>query len=108
VDLARRWLKIQVPIVRASSLDLAPGDLTDHLIQICKKVGARAYLSGSGNALTTLDAERVGRAGIGVIWQVFEHPVYPQMCGGADGFLSNLGFIDLLFNCGPASRDMLF
>jgi len=109
LDLARRWLKIQVPIVRSSTLDLVGDDVTDRLIQVCKKVGARAYLSGSGNATKTLDAERIGRAGLGVIWQVFDHPTYPQACGdGSGSFTSNLGFVDLLFNCGPASRETLF
>ena len=40
-----RWLGITTPIVRASSLGLA-GQKTDRIIDMCKKVGARAYLSG--------------------------------------------------------------
>jgi hypothetical protein len=49
----------------------------------------------------------MGRAGIGVVWQHFEHPRYEQRFGER-GFASHLGFIDLVLNCGPASRDVLF
>ena len=49
----------------------------------------------------------MGRAGIGVVWQHFAHPRYPQRYADL-GFVSHLGFLDLLLNCGPASRDILF
>ena len=49
----------------------------------------------------------MGRAGVGVIWQHFEHPRYQQRYSDV-GFVSHLGFIDLLFNVGDASREMLF
>ncbi len=104
--LARRWLGIRTPIVRSSELGLG-GTKTDRLIDLCKKLGARAYLSGSGGSTHYLDAERMGRSGIGVIWQEFVHPVYPQRYPRR-GFTSHLGFIDLVLNCGPASRDVLF
>src|SRR5258706_350957 len=79
LDLARRWLNIRTPVMRASELGLrTDGDTTDQLIDMCKKVGADHYLSGSGAAVRTLDAERMGRAGIGVCWQIFDHPNYPQ------------------------------
>lgn len=44
---------------------------------MCKKVGARAYLSGGGGSIGYLDVEQLGRNGVGVIWQHFEHPRYP-------------------------------
>lgn len=106
LELARGWLAIKTPIVRASSLGLT-GAKTGRLIDLCRKVGARAYLTGSGGSAGYLDAERMGRAGIGVIWQCFAHPVYAQRYA-ARGFVSHLGFVDLVLNCGPASRDILF
>ena len=106
LELARRWFQIKTPIVRSSSLGLT-GAKTDRLIDLCKKVGARAYLTGKGGSQSYLDSEKMGRAGIGVIWQHFVHPVYPQRYGEW-GFVSHLGFLDLLLNCGPASRDILF
>ncbi len=104
--LARKWLAIGTPIVRASTLALT-GAKTDRLIALCHAVGARAYLSGGGGSTSYLDVEKMGRAGVGVIWQSFEHPVYAQRYPQR-GFDSHLGFIDLILNCGPASRAILF
>lgn len=106
LQLARKWLDIDTPMVRASGLALE-GTKTDRLIDMCHKLGARCYLTGSGGSAGYLDAEKMGRAGIGVIWQDFNHPVHPQR-HESQGFASHLGFIDLLLNVGPASRDLLF
>jgi hypothetical protein len=104
--LARKWFDIRTPIVRASALRLT-GRKTDRLIDLCRKTGARCYLSGGGGSTGYLDVERMGRAGIGVVWQHFEHPRYPQRYPEV-GFISHLGFIDMLLNVGEASRDILF
>jgi hypothetical protein len=106
LDLARSWLGIATPMIRASTLGLT-GQKTDRILDMCKKVGARCYLSGGGGSTEYLDIERVGRAGVGLIWQHFEHPRYPQRYPEA-GFVSHLGFLDLVLNCGDASRDILF
>lgn len=104
--LARHWFEIDTPVLRSSTLDLQ-GAKTDRLIDMCKKLNARCYLTGSGGSSSYLDSERMGRSGIGVVWQEFVHPTYPQRYGKY-GFSSHLGFLDLLFNCGPGSREMLF
>jgi hypothetical protein len=106
LELARSWFSIDTPILRSSSLSLT-GAKTDRLIELCNRVGARAYLTGNGGSAGYLDVEKMGRAGVGVIWQHFEHPVYPQRYPGG-GFVSHLGFLDLALNCGPDSRDILF
>jgi hypothetical protein len=90
LELARTWFHIKTPIIRSSSLGLT-GHKTDRLIDLCKKTGARCYLTGRG--------------GIGVIWQMFEHPRHEQRYGS---FIPYLGFLDLLFNCGERARDVLF
>jgi hypothetical protein len=104
--LARKWFGIETPIIKASSLDLK-GHKTERLIDLCKKVDARCYISGGGGSTGYLNVEQMGRAGIGVIWQHFEHPRYPQRHTEA-GFVSHLGFLDILFNCGPQARELLF
>ncbi len=106
LGLALRWFDIQTPIVKASGLNLV-GAKTDRLIDMCTKVGARCYLTGAGGSTGYLDPEKIGRSGVGVIWQQFTHPIYPQRYPKV-GFASHLGFLDLLCNCGPASRDILF
>jgi hypothetical protein len=105
LDLARRWFAITGPVLRASTLGLE-GSKTDRIIDLCRKVGARAYLSGGGASCDYLDVEGLRKAGINVLWQRFAHPIYPQRYRGL-GFVPRLGFLDLLFNCGPESRDIL-
>jgi hypothetical protein len=106
LSLALEWFDIHTPILHSSRLQLT-GTRTDRLIEMCRKLEARCYLSGAGGSSSYLDAEKLGRAGIGVIWQEFAHPVYPQNYLQR-GFASHLGFLDLLFNCGPGARDVLF
>ena len=106
LELARRWLHIDTPVIRASKLGLT-GQKTERIIDLCKKTDARCYLSGGGGSTDYLDVERIGRAGIGLIWQQFEHPRHAQRYAEA-GFVSHLSFLDLVLNCGAASRDILF
>jgi hypothetical protein len=106
LDLARKWFGITRPIVRASTLGLT-GQKTDRIIDMCKKVGAKIYLSGSGGSTGYLDTDAMQKAGISPMWQQFHHPTYPQRYGKV-GFVSHLAFIDLLFNCGPESRQILW
>ncbi len=39
-----------------------------------------------------------------MVFQAFNHPVYPQLYGD---FIPNLSLLDLLFNCGPDSLKIL-
>jgi hypothetical protein len=106
LELARRWFAIQTPVIRSSSLGLS-GYKTDRLIDLCHKTGARCYLTGRGGSASYLDSERMGRSGVGVIWQWFDHPRHAQRYPER-GFVPYLGFLDLLLNCGEAGRDVLF
>lgn len=99
LDLARKWMGITRPIVRASSLGFS-GTKTARIIDMCQKLGANVYLSGRGGSTGYLDTDALGRAGITTMWQRFTHPTYPQRYPGL-GFVSHLGFLDLLANCGP-------
>jgi WbqC-like protein len=106
LDLARGWFGITRPIVRASSLGLR-GAKTDRIRSLCEAVGAHTYLSGRGGSAGYLDTDALARAGITTLWQRFTHPSYPQRYAGV-GFVSHLGFLDLLFNCGPDSSAILW
>lgn len=106
LDLARTWLRITRPIVRASSLGLR-GQKTERILDMCRALGARAYLSGKGGSTSYLDLAAFERAGVSVVWQDFHHPQYPQRYAGR-GFASHLGFLDLLFNCGPDATAILW
>jgi hypothetical protein len=106
LELALRWLDLRTPILSSSQLRLR-GTKTDRLLDMCKKLQADVYLTGSGGSTGYLDVAKLAAAGIEVQWQRFTHPTYPQRHPGA-GFCSHLGFLDLVLNCGPASRDVVF
>ena len=78
-------------------------DPTDRLIDICKALGADTYLAGQGGA-DYMDTTRFAENGLKVIMQEFKHPVYPQLF---KDFKSHLSIVDLLFNCGPESLDVI-
>jgi len=78
-------------------------DPTDRLIDICKDLGADTYLAGQGGA-DYMDLTRFEKNGLKVIMQEFKHPVYSQLFGD---FESHMSIVDLLFNCGPESMDMI-
>lgn len=90
-------------VVRASTL--APeGKATLLLLDICKKTGATAYLSGVAGK-EYLDLGHFDEAGVGVVFQDFRHPAYGQ---GRPKFEPNLAVVDALFNVGgEAVLDLL-
>lgn len=95
IELLMELLGIDIKTVLSS--DLSPvGRKNELLLNLLGKIGATTYLSGVG-AKDYLDPELFSRSGIEVIWQQFQHPVYPQIHGE---FLSYLSSLDLLFNCG--------
>ena len=79
------------------------GEASEALISICKRVGADAYLSGEGGR-GYVEEERFEEAGIALEYQQYQHPEYPQRFGE---FVSHLSVVDLLFNVGPDSLDVI-
>ncbi len=106
LELARNWLRITRPIVRASSLGLA-GQKTERILSMCRAVGAKTYLTGRGGSVGYLDVDAFAAAGVSLVWQRFHHPQYRQRYAGV-GFSSHLGFLDLLLNCGPDAPAILW
>lgn len=98
-----RLFGIEKRIYRASSMDGLREDPTLRLVDICKYVNGDTYLSGVGGK-DYLDLSAFKKEGIGVIFQNFHHPRYPQLYGE---FLSSMSAIDLLFNCGDKSLAIL-
>jgi hypothetical protein len=102
LSLFCRWLGLERPLVRASTLGLSGGQ-NERLVNHCLHFGANRYLSGSA-ARDYLDTALFGQHGIEVIWQDYRHPVYPQQYGA---FVSHLSTLDLILNCGDQSRSIL-
>lgn len=97
-------LGINIPVVKSSCIN-APGDKSDRLVNICKALKADTYLSGIGGK-KYLKEDKFNSAGIHIIYQDYKHPVYEQQFKDVL-FQPNMSAIDLIFNCGEKSRDII-
>lgn len=75
------------------------------IIDICKEINTQQYLSGVGGVNYLIKEDFID-AGIDVRFQKFILPQYSQ-CFHNLGFISNLSIIDLLFNEGKNSIDII-
>jgi hypothetical protein len=77
---------------------------TDRIIEIVRRAGGTAYLSGGGAGGYQED-EKFASAGIELIFQHFEHPVYGQ---GTAEFHAGLSIIDALMHRGVTGTAAFF
>ncbi|MGE0488601.1 MAG: WbqC family protein [Vulcanimicrobiota bacterium] len=89
--------------VELSSTLGIPGRKTERLVGICQKFGVTDYLTGDA-ARDYLDEASFETAGVKVHWHNYEHPRYRQKFGEFEPYLS---VVDLMFNHGPESRQVL-
>jgi len=95
IRLIMEYLDLRPRIYRSSDLGVE-GKSSELLVNICKAIGDKEYLSGTG-ARGYLDLSAFERERITVRFQQFSSPKYPQLFGD---FTPNLSAIDYLFNCG--------
>jgi hypothetical protein len=88
LDCLSGFMKIDTPYIFSSSFKTSSKG-TDKLVQLVKAVGGRFYLTGKG-AKDYLDVSAFHKEGIQVLWQDFNHPVYPQLYGSFEPMLSVL------------------
>ena len=103
VKTTARALGIDTQIYIASELEEFPQDPDERLVAITKYFGAGTYLAGIGGK-GYMNLETYKKNGIEVIFQDFKHPVYQQLFGDFEPFMSS---IDLLFNHGDKSLTVL-
>lgn len=97
-----KQLGISIDFVKASDFKFQ-GTKSDLVLDMCKQMGSDLYIFGSlGKEYAKV--EDFKEHGVRIIFQEYKHPVYPQMHGN---FIPNLSVIDLLFNCGPNSLDII-
>ncbi len=102
IEQFRIWLNLTTTIVRSSELNV-PGDRSTRLLNLCSLFKANQYISGDA-ARSYLDVDLFEQHGVQVQWQQYVHPIYPQ---GEGEFVPYLSTLDLLLNCGDASRSIL-
>jgi hypothetical protein len=101
-----RWflevLGIETRFLKASEQSFQ-GAKSELVLDMCRQLGADAYVFGAlGRDYADVDAFEA--AGVRVAFQDYRHPTYPQLHGD---FVPYLSIVDLLFNCGPRSREIL-
>jgi len=89
-------------MVRSSSLAIG-GDRIGRLLALCRYFEADTFYEGAAGQ-NYIDDEKFVEQGITVQYQNYQHPAYKQVYGK---FVPYLSVIDLLFNQGDASRDIL-
>jgi len=97
-------LGIGVEFVKASSLPFnLEGEKSDLVLDLCKKMKADVFIFGK-DGKTYAKVEEFESSGIKTIFQDYKHPEYAQKHGD---FIPYMSIIDLLFNCGPKSLEIL-
>lgn len=95
----RRQFRITTPLVASSTLE--PTVKSQLILELCRRVGATVYLSGTMGR-NYLDLSEFAAAGIEVVYHDYRYPEYQQL---GDRFESNLSALDLLMNRGGAAAD---
>ena len=95
-------LGIGTPLLFSSEM-ITGGEKSELVLNLCRAAGADSYLSGAMGR-DYLDEPAFTTANISIQYQDYTHPRYAQC---QPGFAPYMGILDLLFNHGPASRDIL-
>ena len=102
-----RWmcgkLAVATPIVRSSDLDVI-GTKADLLVDVCQARKAMRYVSTPGSKVYLDESDAFELSGISLSYHEYVHPSYSQIHGEFVPFMSVL---DLLFNEGPASGEIM-
>ncbi len=94
---------IKKKFIISSDLGVPEGVKDYRVVEICKRINSEKYISPRGS-MNYINREKEGGAftdaGVELIYQEYNHPVYPQLHGE---FVSNFAIVDLLFNVGFSS-----
>ncbi|HQU71579.1 MAG TPA: WbqC family protein [Calditrichia bacterium] len=104
IDTFADYLGITTRRVRLSEILGDFGQKSHLIVDCCRAMEAGIYFSGTGGGKEYNDEEILAGSGIRLEYSRFEHPVYPQLWGE---FESHLSILDVLFNCGAATRQLL-
>lgn len=97
-----KTLGIKTKWVEAKDLNLV-GHKTDLIIDVCKKTYCNQYIFGTLGR-DYADKNKFKKNNIDITFQDYNHPVYNQQWGD---FIPYMSIIDLLFNHGPNSLDII-
>lgn len=97
-------LGISPKVVVTHDMDLKESK-TNSVIEICRRIGADSYISGI-RGTRYIEDNHLSENNIRLLFNNYEHPTYNQQFMKL-GFVPNMSVIDLLFNYGHQSLDIL-
>lgn len=98
-------LEINTKVVLCS--DICPNEITgnERILYLLKELGATKYISGTGpGSMRYIDEQEFKNNNIELVWQHYDHPTYKQLY---KPFLPYMSIVDLIFNEGPKSKDII-
>ncbi|KPK14736.1 MAG: hypothetical protein AMJ62_12065 [Myxococcales bacterium SG8_38] len=100
------WLGIEYDFYRASDLiETLEGSPQEKVLSLIQKFDADTYCNFAGGIDAGLyDPSAFERVGVSLEKHGYRHPTYPQHGGG---FMPYLSIVDLLFETGPGSLEVL-
>lgn len=96
-------LGITTPVMRSSRMQ-GSGTKADLLASLCKEVGATEYISAPGSKDYLEKSSAFEDIHVPVRYFNYRHLEHPQLFGD---FLPYMSIIDMLFNCGDRSADLI-
>ena len=95
-------LNLKTKVVKASNYNFT-GKKSDLVLDMCIKLKAKKYIFGS-EGKNYAEIEKFKKNNIEVCFQNYNHPIYSQLYGN---FIPYLSVIDLLFNMGSSSSEII-
>ena len=99
------WLKIDTKLIYSSDLGIN-STKSQLVLDLCKEVEAKIYISGAIGR-DYLETQLFNENKIEVVFQEYQHPTYNQLYQSEDGFEYYMSILDLLFNHGKDSLEIV-
>ncbi len=107
IKYAFKKFNINIPVYKTSELIKEGHDIsgikTDLILNMCKAANAKTFIFGQ-DGKTYIEEDKFKQSGVEYKFQNFKHPEYKQRY---PEFESHMSFIDLLFNHGKNSIEIL-
>jgi len=103
IDALCELMGLSVETVRSSSTPVTSAK-AERLAELCRIHGATEYVSPPGSKDYLEGDDALERAGVPLTYFAYEHPVWPQLYGKFEPYMSAL---DLVMNALPEARTIL-
>jgi hypothetical protein len=104
IRLINKELNINTRLELLSNIENISNDRNQRIVDLCKNFNASVYLSGLGGKNYN-DEVLFKQNSIEVVYTEYNFIKYPQL---HREFIPKLSIIDLLFNCGPDSKEYIY